>query len=127
MKLELKHIAPYFPYGLQVNHFDAERERQSICGIVELREDEVTLVNSDYEYYERIEDIKPFLVPLSQLTENLVNNEIPTQLIKLCIMNQNHINTYAYDTVCILIKHHFDVFDLIPAGLALIKSTSKPV
>lgn len=69
-KLELKHLAPYLPYGLKVKHFDDERSIKSICDIVHIStDDEVCLINSMYEYYERIEDIKPLLLPLSAFTD----------------------------------------------------------
>lgn len=63
-------IAPYFPYGLKAYNFDDERSLESFCRVVELRDGEVTISNSDYEYHVFIKDLKPILRPMGSLTDD---------------------------------------------------------
>ena len=101
------------------------------CGMVGeelLTIDKNGLVNNDYD----IEEVKPFLFPLSNLTAEQRN-----EISKLLIDTQyefspyDKINMEGCDNLFIstvkqanaLIKycitHHFDINDLIPQGLAL--------
>lgn len=149
MKLQLEHLAPYLPYGLTFRHYDANRERESICTYASITTEEITLINSDYEYDELIEDAMPLLVPLSEINSlfeqfvdlmpfgdeyksHLFFEEKPlTKLTDLFIIKSNvsvelSFNkaqplTAPYLAVNLLFKNHFDVFNLIPEGLALNK------
>ena len=77
MKLELKHLAIAFTNNWKVTYFDDERELNQVCNIVELREDECTISNGEYEYDVKFDDIKLLCFPLSTLTkEMIVNGEI---------------------------------------------------
>ena len=145
MKLELKHLAPYLPYNLEVKHIegydlimDCNGENSDTLSILDV-----------FEY------AKPILRPLSDLT----NDKYTEGLISLCINRnlykskfadgynsyksrivnkpfgkifkiQNHddwvllisiqepdrTKAYIFDY---LIKNHFDVFGLIKEGLAI--------
>lgn len=66
MKLELKHLAPYLPYGLRIN--DDQGNNGILAALFNnclyLRYD---LNVGDYEY--EFSDVKPILRPLSDLTK----------------------------------------------------------
>lgn len=74
-KLELKHIAPYLPYGLKVQHESIDEDVTEICNIESLSLDCVTFDNGcdfyfdDSEYDNPI--IKPLLRPLSDLYKEI--------------------------------------------------------
>lgn len=69
-KLELKHLAAYLPYGLKVQYFDAERGEIKVCTIELIHlPDEITIIDGMNEYDVAFDDIKPLLIPLSELTK----------------------------------------------------------
>ena len=128
MKLELKHLAPYLPYGLnyqRINRF-GEIETELLEG------------KSLNDFY--VKDIKPILRPLSDLTEALKdiyrfasNVEIKQYDYVLYVdyylmdekFNDNiYRRPFNFDgcpqgIYKQLIEHHFDVFGLIDKGLAI--------
>tara|TARA_R110000772_G_scaffold83493_1_gene176588 strand:- start:9461 stop:9808 length:348 start_codon:yes stop_codon:yes gene_type:complete len=115
MKLELKHLAPYLPYGLVVFIPIWKCERT----ISQLRQK--SIVTKDFANHLLFADIKPILRPLSDLTEDI-----------LCISWIEHIEDKVLDAECpyevwqILFENHFDVFGLIEKGLAIdINTTTK--
>lgn len=156
MKIELKHLAPYLPYGLTGLHFDDERSIKSVVTIeLLLIPDELTVINSDYEYDINLIDFRPLLLPLSELTHEQLN-----QIIKHLFKNSRGIKPRLTDIECkkgfitfydyttsmrytavkpggdklpvlnmsnhfsdydIFFELHIDMFNLIPAGLALNK------
>ena len=84
MKLELKHLTIAFTNNWKVTYFDDERELNQVCNIVELREDECTISNGEYEYDVKFDDIKLLCFPISSLTKEItVNGEkfIPIEVI----------------------------------------------
>ena len=127
MKKQLKDVIHhYLNTGLMFKHFDAERERESICRIVQWSEDEVTLTDGEYEYYENINDITPCFLPMSCLTEPEYQNvsdefseiEIETLFDSLgfaklgLIENDTICNKLNFEGVQKLFKNHFNVFNL---------------
>lgn len=67
----------------------------------------------DAFYYNKIKDIKPYLRPRSSMT-----NEEAVEYHELCdVLYGVYFNTI--DSIKWLYAHHFDVDDLIPAGLAI--------
>jgi len=61
-----------------------------------------------------IEDIKPYLRPISSMTEDEEKEYNKT----LCVI-RGHGSFCTIDTFDYLISHGFDVHDLIPKGLAI--------
>lgn len=142
MKLELKHLAIAFTNNWKVTYFDDERELNQVCNIVELREDECTISNGEYEYDVKFDDIKLLCFPLSTLTKEItVNGEtfVPIDFINknirkvvdiylvvgeinIDIETDNYsqiINLIdGYEIMQKLIEWKFDVFRLIELGLA---------
>ena len=115
MKLELKHLAPYLPYGLEIEN--------SIGKIIQL-----TVMDFGY-HVDR--GFKPILRPLSDLTkedvaliteysdiENVAYNGNPSNLYFTNTEEKTFLEDYV-DSLNYLYSRHFDVFGLIEAGLAI--------
>jgi hypothetical protein len=137
MKLELKHLAAYLPYGLK---FDGKRN-----GWVSFDGNIKTLCPEDLNG--RWEIIKPILRPLSDLTKEIeVNGEkfVPNYILnnsfrnyskdlmpykytgynlELNIETENYSQTIdLFDGFLIvqkLLEWHFDIYGLIDAGLSI--------
>jgi hypothetical protein len=153
MKLELKHLAPYLPYGLKVKH-DFEKVRYN--GRKSPLEDwimtlEPSMLNCFILKDKRPFNRKPILRPLSDLSRYNDEVEINEHYINEFLTNPEYGQEYGvfshykgeidieldgdpqvrYDqrkTIsfkCIhkitelLYKGHYDVFNLIPNGLAI--------
>jgi len=151
MKLELKHLAPYLPYGLKV------KKRSIIYNVAYLSTKLVAVISpKGYGEVEKIswdyasDIIKPILRPLSDLTKEIEHNGekvVPIEQLDYgsCIAYDSHVmedsfiqvydddeNTIAlietdmmpynhYAIIQQLFEWHFDVFGLIEAGLAIEK------
>jgi hypothetical protein len=100
MKLELKHLAPYLPYGLSI-----------LDGWGDVR----TL---DYSYLNNIH-CKPILRPLSDLMSGEFMDNIISQKERIEIKKLNTCHWLSYNSFQYLLKHHFDVFGLIEKGIAI--------
>ena len=131
MKLELKHIAPYLPYGLK---FRNGKEFDVVTGID--NNTVISLFRGHLTNFTSIEEIKPILRPLSDLTKEIEVNGIKYESVehyfeeiyytqtfhkqvKSIIQDERWINHCEYILVEFLFEHHFDVFGLIPQGLAI--------
>lgn len=139
MKLELKHLAPYLPYGLKMKllnfPFDGHiRILELDCG-------------HDFHFYLQNNYVRPFLRPLSDLTKEIeVNGERFVPIEKLEIdshsvsfhSNINMIKVFPDDScewfypidvyeniIQKLAEWHFDFQGLIEAGLAIDLNTVK--
>lgn len=148
MKLELKHLAPYLPYGLKTQYklSDVRKVPNEIdkLRIKELNEDSISFC---------LKYAKPILRPLSNLTKKdlkeelyqyyetlgidvkLVNydsgNDNPfdmtlTVTYKMMgevftdvLINRGSISQSPYHVVSWLLENNFDVFRLIEKGLAI--------
>ena len=135
MKLELKHLAPYLPYNIQVQRLTDNPDWRPI----EILNEETIQFwyahNWERVYY------KPILHPLSDLTKEIeVNEEKFVPIVEIGRMRptgfqwtyyeeDNLLGSYDYDVRRIrgatldqyqkLFEWHFDVFNLIPNGLAI--------
>jgi len=122
MKLELKHLAPYLPYGLKCQlskHQIKYGETHSLVvnGLSIDDSGEVNiefLHNDDLMFSNTINPVKPILRPLADLTK-LGSNETWWR-DKIALGITSHLN---YSEIEELLKEHYDVFNLIPAGLAI--------
>lgn len=136
MNLELKHFATYMPYGLKVQYYDDERGRMTICDIVELRIDEITITDSQNQYEVEFYEVRPMLTPMSELTqEMLINAGFDSHIDYLTheLQSENasknpqmrngkrswRIEAAPYEMVAWLIANLFDVFDLINCRMAI--------
>lgn len=139
MKLEMKHLAPYLPYGVK-GQFDAlgtlEVTAIEINKGIKGYDDNVDitsrrgLIKSDTV---DISNFKPLLIPLTQLNgqayvdfaewvlgqQFVIMQGINEAFLYLESLQSKLISDWPYAIVVELISMHFDVFGLIPAGLAL--------
>jgi len=123
-KLELKHLAPYLPYGLKMGYggydlvLNVDNHPNNCC---------------DLEYSIK-KQIKPILKPLSDLTDkekyeldNIITEGYIDDFINLVVETSSSCeggyNSYdiwdSYLLIQKLLEWHFDVFGLIPKGLAI--------
>ena len=139
-KLELKHIAPYLPYGLEV------QTGKSVWLLTNISSEGFTRVLiSGVSNLEHVTDIKPILRPMSDLFKLIDwdNNSNPYMLgrkmglIQITedgnplIVEELYAEQCESPGVCLdarycnwwLFEHHFDVFGLLEKGLAIDKNT----
>ena len=121
MKLELKHYAAYLPFGVTISH---ENTKASV--IMEAKHIAHRL------QFNSLEKIRLHLKPMFDLvadkeTCDLLNLELEPNGLFLngWYLLQNSLNAVAIsyeemqNVLNILYAKHYDVFDLIPAGLAV--------
>lgn len=142
MRLELKHLAPYLPYGLEFIYTDTNK-RGCIRSLYEIEEYEDIKLSINRMDGEHIWMFKPILRPLSDLTKEIeVNGEKFVPLNEIYKINSkvsiykltNHNLEITFDTEDFmqeidlyegylimqkLLELHFDVFGLIEQGLAI--------
>lgn len=118
MKLELKHLSPYLPYGLK-----GEITRNIYPRSKEIKE--VTITNIS-DWNTRAYSIKPILRPLSELFEDKYKNLFFISDYTYAILRKvqdgnkyNEVEALPYFVTVKLLENHFDVFGLIEKGLAI--------
>ena len=120
-KLELRHLAPYLPYALKIlNPYGDIVELISLSKNGSYWDGEITPCGFD--------KFKPILRPLSDLSRDEFHIEI---LEKYGDMQISHVGTFFFaldgwtnfselqEVLNVLYNNHFDVFGLIPKGLAI--------
>jgi len=135
MKLELKHLAGYLPYGLKVYRENKSIESDTFL-IVGASKINVFLQNNGLAVVD-MERIKPILRPLSDLTKEIeVNGEkfVPIEYNAFkhskedIIEFQNkfiHYKGMKFGIIERLLEWHFDIYGLIENNLAIDKNTIK--
>lgn len=124
MKLELKHLAGYLPYGLKLHDIYVNTTYKTLmnCEMLDY------LINSDNEC------VKPILKPLSDLTKEIevngekfvpINNLIGYGIIKHSNNHFIELDFYkiVYNDMIKLLEWHFDIYNLIENNLAIDKNT----
>ena len=132
--LELKHVAPYLPYGLE---WEVVSRGNFTTSPDEVKKEKMTMENISLflskKAYRRL-SCKPILRPLSQLTQD---KKTCDEINLLLEPNGLEINNFlllknTYEAVCIswqemqevlniLYREHYDVFGLIEQKLAIEK------
>lgn len=110
MELDFKFICPYLPY--RVRFMGKRKGWVSFDG-------PMNLCTVDFDG--RFEEIKPLLLPLSKFNNSEADEEI-YEKYNLYISTSNlffSLDDCSYGIMEILLKHHYDVFDLIKKGLAI--------
>ena len=134
MKLELKHVAPYLPYGLQCQTKD--RGKKVISTLNACYSDNSYTFMGIVESEKGFSDVKPLLRPLEDLTKEIEHNgeefvplkrmgwiDYPGSNMDVDIFILDIKNGSAqYMEMKKLFQWHFDVFDLIPNNLAIDKN-----
>lgn len=125
--LKIKEIIRYFPHNLQVEVKNwGVGKKTFTVEVLGFLHDEI-IVSNPYggNDYSDLEDVKPFLIPLSHIKKDEFNfiyeNEIDYESICnwLELDVQTRFNTKFSDTFWnLLYQYHFDVNDLITRGLA---------
>jgi len=116
MKLELKHLAPYLPYDLEVLKTNEENKKIKMRSLKKIN-------NAIYinEIYVHTKKFKPILRPLSDLKSccdiyEMIQEYASGDLRWVIVGDLGEI---TYSTMQLLLQHHFDVFGLISKGLAI--------
>ena len=123
MKLELKHLAPYLPYGLNwfcLDEDSREIEHLPTVKIYDLEKQTIEIGGmdidlSDLPYPDGL-TIKPILRPLSDLQNKEHENR---KVDREYIIEADADADLSYYEWCYLLENHFDVFGLIKKGLAI--------
>jgi len=142
MKLQLKHLAPYLAYGLKMQFIirDVVEKTGTLTRITHDQElTHPTKIAIDYDDSEHIWMFKSILRPMSDLVkEDFLNlyyqavDEKTDDSWLLEAIEGGHNFIYAdfqnltYRSISFLFEHHFDVFGLIDAGLAIDINTIQP-
>ena len=123
IELLLKDLSGRLPYGVKMNHIaDNEQNPKTLIGI---DRDYVSLQSTAGYSYVPAEDYKPYLFPLSSMTEEIMDEIYNiTGVYDIDVDSPVHIEvgtTFEDLTKIfnILNKHHIDYHGLIPMGLAL--------
>lgn len=140
MKLELEHLAPYLPYELKAK-MEIFGDNETIVDVVGCVGEFVFLDGVRKTISEQffIHEIKPILRPLSDIVTYFHNAFADGKFEEYLDADflENHsicgvgelenikVGYLPYGTFELLVKHHFDVFDLIPNGLAIDINTLK--
>lgn len=138
-KLTIKHLAAYLPYELKIQFSDDSGTLETLqmkAGCINQRGflniGDVLLNDSRKDC-----SCKPILRPLSDLTKEIEHNGVNMVFIdyisvskKDVISNMDFLNAGKYDHLRYwqiekLFEMHYDVFDLIPNGLAIDINTIK--
>lgn len=140
-KLTLEQLAPYFPYRLK-GVKDGEKIEAVLLGIYGTGGHSLTLCerinnHNTVDYDCQIDDFKPLLRPLSDLTKEITHNGetfVPIQNIAIYSPTDQglpylieQIKTGFIEVIVFnkLIEWHFDVFGLIGKELAIDLNTIK--
>jgi hypothetical protein len=134
-KLELKHLAPYLPYELKVKLNSELYQYPTIIGMVR---DTIYLNYHGKGLSFILNNVKPILRPLSDIKnfEDIMDefsirsyeafeNHFFDRVLGRSLNCFDNVN---YTIIELCFKHHLDIFDLIPKGLAIsysdVQSTS---
>lgn len=134
MKLELKHPTPYLPHNLQVLHDGIIWKLFSIATENIPLEKGHLVIGLFHEHHGHndvaLDEIKPILRPLSDLTKEIEHNGekfVPFEVLAIKLFVNTSIEKdllvgemtgIPYWVMEWLFEWHFDVFNLIPEGLA---------
>ena len=115
-ELLLKDLSARLPYGVKMNHIaENEHSPKTLIGVAK---DMITLQGlGGYEFVD-VDHYKPYLFPMSSMTEEQLQYYRWLQCTALDALG-NTLYFDCYDSLDWLNKNHFDYRGLIPKGLAL--------
>ena len=121
-ELLLKDLCARLPYGVKVQDTYYKSLEPNPIWLIDLHAQKVRLFAD--EGYQSIEYIKPYLFPISSMTEEQKKelNDITDLDIEIAITNiKNDTPNYVtcLNRLTWLLKNHFDIYGLIPMGLAI--------
>jgi hypothetical protein len=117
--LLLKDLCARLPYGVKVEYENETFDVEHVCPMYE----EVKL-DIPETWTIDVSEVKPYLFPMSNMTEEQKEelNDITNLDIDIAILHiKNDIPNYftGLNRLNWLLKNHFDIYDLIPMGLAI--------
>ena len=123
-ELLLKDLCARLPYGIKFLRESWNFETDQEMSVIEVLEDidKDGYINNTKVY--KVEDIKPYLFPLSSMTEkqekeyNLLRNFVPIYYYGFDIMVDKELYD-NWESIDYLNAHHFDYRGLIEKGLAI--------
>ena len=129
-KLELKHLAPYLPYGLKCtnskeSYLQTGEDRTGNLETLSINDNECVIMGENGYFLVSCDDVVPILRPIEDLTKVIEWNDG-----KYCMtdIDDFDLDELDFNTVQDYISRHFDVFGLIDKGLAIsysdVQSTS---
>ena len=129
MKLELKHIIGYLPYGLKGISTEENIGIETIKGFSTYGKFNTVNIITDIDDID-IELFKPILRPLDLTKEIEVNGVkfVPKDWLRINYIGENiglNLATWSYRTIEKLYEWHFDIHGLIEKGLAIDINTLK--
>lgn len=134
--LTLEHLSMAMNNYFLLQYFDDEREiLHNDCKIVELREEEMTIANGEYQYDVKFDDVKLIIRPISDLRKDEYFDWYMDFCESLGMVNCYHLlealekdKYYSMDIKKYFLveefmnKNHFDWrFNFLQNGLAVIK------
>jgi hypothetical protein len=129
MELTIKHLAAYLPYGLKYQSQHVEGSRIYTMEGINVNYNKI-YSNNDYGW-SYIKGIKPLLFSLSDLTKEItINGEtfVPSRywddenridMISHCSIDYEYCEYLECFILEKLLEWKFDIFNLIPQGLAI--------
>ena len=129
MKLEIKYLASYLPYGLNIKDVKHGSVFEALHFITTPNQD-FSLFKGNFDQLTNDKYLKPVLFPLSSLTKEITINGktfVPKKLIldfakfhsevPICVIDNDYRlwNVFEYE---ILLSLKFDIYNLIEKGLA---------
>ena len=122
-ELLLKDLCMRMPYGIKYMRYSWDYDTDQELPVIETLEcaDKDGYINHRRVY--TVDDIKPYLFPFSSMTEEQKKelNDITNLDIEIAISHiKNDTPNYvtSLNRLNWLLKNHFDIYDLIPIGLA---------
>ena len=129
MKLEIKYLASYLPYGLNIKDVKHGSVFEALHFITTPNQD-FSLFKGNFDQLINDKYLKPVLFPLSSLTKEITINGktfVPKKLIldsakfhsevPICVIDNDYRlwNVFEYE---LLLSLKFDIYNLIEKGLA---------
>ena len=129
MKLEIRHLTSYLPYGLNIKDVKHGSVFEALHFITTPNQD-FSLFKGNFDQLINDKYLKPILFPLSSLTKEITINGktfVPKKLIldsakfhsevPICVIDNDYRlwNVFEYE---ILLSLKFDIYNLIEKGLA---------
>lgn len=117
-QLLLLDLCARLPYGVKAQYYGSEEKMLTVDTIEAIYiQPSVEIVIGQYGL--ELDDIKPYLRPMSSMTEEEREEYEKTLEIEYQDMLPEPIYHKTLDSYYYLLEHHFDFLGLIPAGFAI--------